>query len=77
MGAPGWLLVGSDSTVPPSGHQATLGQAWDLGLGAEGGLTSVTLPEPPGPVHSGRETCLKALGQDAERKSRVLGCGPA
>lgn len=55
MGSPGgWLLVGGDSTVPPSGHQATLGQAPDLGLGAEVGLTSVTLSEPQAQYTQGR-----------------------
>lgn len=50
--------------MPPSGHQATPGQAWHLGLGAEVDLTSVTLPEPPGPVHEGVETCPGAQGQE-------------
>lgn len=78
---PSWTTLGlpggGQSVVTPQCHQVatriTMRQAWGPGLGAGVCLTSVTLPESPGPLHREEELCRR---HRAQKGGESLGCGP-
>lgn len=59
LGFLGWLPVGGDSTVPPSGHPGQHGQALGSGAGGRSGPDLCDLTELTGPLHRGEEICLR------------------
>lgn len=55
-GCQGWLPVGSDFTVPPSGHPGHCGAGLGSGTGAKGGPDLCDHARAPGPFHRGAES---------------------